>query len=40
VYWGLGEKDKAVDLFEKAIKESPENEYLLGIRQRFPELLQ
>ena len=40
VYWGLGEKDKAVDLFEQAIKESPENEYLLEIQQLYPELLQ
>ena len=40
VYWGLGEKDKAIDLFEKVIKESPENEYLLDVQQRFPGLSQ
>ncbi len=38
VYWALGEKRKAKDLFEKAIAESPENEYLLDVFQRIPEL--
>jgi tetratricopeptide (TPR) repeat protein len=38
VYWQRGEKDKAKDLFEKVFKESPDNEYLLDVQQRIPEL--
>ena len=38
VYWGLGEQSKAKDLFEKVIEDSPENEYLLDVLQRIPEL--
>ena len=39
VYWKLGEQGKAKDLFEKVVKESPDNEYLLDVQQRIPELL-
>ncbi len=38
VYWVLGEKQKAKDLFEKAIEKSPDNEYLREVSQRIPEL--
>jgi tetratricopeptide (TPR) repeat protein len=38
VYWTLGEKQKAKDLFENAIEKSPDNEYLLEVYQRIPEL--
>ncbi len=39
VYWKLGEEGKAKDLFEKVIKKSPDNEYLLDVQKLIPELL-
>lgn len=39
VYWKLGEQGKAKDLFEEVFKQSPDNEYLLDVQKRIPELL-
>lgn len=35
VLWALGRKDEAKKLFNKAIKESPEDEYLIDFQQRI-----
>jgi tetratricopeptide (TPR) repeat protein len=35
VLWSLGRQDEAKKLFNKVIKESPEDEYLLDFQQRF-----
>jgi len=38
VLWVTGEKDEAKQVFEKAIKKSPDDEYLLRFQQQFLEL--
>ncbi len=35
VLWALGRKDEAKKIFNKAIKESPEDEYLINFQQKF-----
>lgn len=38
VLFFLGKKDEAQDIYDQAIKKSPENEYLLKIKQRLVDL--
>lgn len=39
VLWVLGDRVEAKEIFNEALKKSPDDEYLLKFRQRFPDLI-
>jgi tetratricopeptide (TPR) repeat protein len=40
ILWSLGDKEEAKNVFDKAIKKSPDDEYLLKIQHKFLDMHQ
>jgi tetratricopeptide (TPR) repeat protein len=38
VLWSVGNKDEAKEIYDQAVKNTPDNEYLIKIKQRFEDL--